>query len=116
MELRQNARAPDAGFGIGSDRLGETELRREQQLFDITDEGVVPEILHCDDRRRLLQIGQRAVDIHPVIGEAPGDDAHVLRPRQADSDIRFSLQQAELPCGDCPNSDSTSCSPSPAAH
>jgi len=24
----------------------------------------------------------------------------VLRPRQADGDIRFSLQQAELPCGD----------------
>jgi hypothetical protein len=50
------ARAPDAGFDIGSDRLGETELRREQQLFDITDEGVVLEILYCDDRRCLLQM------------------------------------------------------------
>lgn len=33
VELRQ-LRAPDAGFDIGSDRLGETERRRAPQLFD----------------------------------------------------------------------------------
>jgi hypothetical protein len=61
VELRQETRTPDAGFDIGSDRIGVierrgrvNELRGEQQLFDKADEGVLLEILHCDDRRRLL--------------------------------------------------------------
>jgi hypothetical protein len=61
VELRENTRAPDAGLDIGSERLGVIDnragvmqLRGEQQLFDKADEGVILEILHCDDRRRLL--------------------------------------------------------------
>jgi hypothetical protein len=50
VELRQDARAPDARFDIGSDRLGVIddrggviELRGERQLFDKAYEGVLLE-------------------------------------------------------------------------
>jgi hypothetical protein len=61
VELRQSARAPEAGFDIGSDRIGVIDkragvmqLRGEQRLFDKADEGMILEILHCSDGRRLL--------------------------------------------------------------
>jgi hypothetical protein len=56
VELRQHVRAPDAGFDIGSDQIGIIELRREQKLFDKTDEGVLFKILPCNDRRCFVQI------------------------------------------------------------
>ena len=99
---------PDAAFDIGSDRIrviddhgGRVmELRGDQQLFDKAYEGVLLEILHCDDRRCFLEIRPRGVDIQPLIGEAPGHDAQVLRTRKADCDIRLSFQQAEQRGGD----------------
>jgi len=56
VELRQDVGAPDAGFHIGSDQIEVIELRREQQIFDKADEGVLFEILPGNDRRRLFQI------------------------------------------------------------
>src|ERR1700745_2823059 len=95
MELRQDVRAPDAGFD--PDHIGETDLRREQQLFDKAYEGVFFEILFRDDGLRLAQIRPRGVSIDPEIGEAPGHNAHLLRTRVADGDIRLSFQRAEQP-------------------
>ena len=88
--MRQDVRAPDAGFD--PDHIGETDLRREQQLFDKAYEGVLFEILLRNDGRRLVQIRPRGVDIRPVICEAPGYDAHLLRTGMGDGDIHLSFQ------------------------
>jgi hypothetical protein len=90
VELRQDVRAPDVGFD--PDRIGETDLRREQQLFDKAYEGVLLEILPCTDGRRLVQIRPRGVDIRRVIGETPGYDAHLLRTGMSNGDIHLSFQ------------------------
>src|SRR3979490_3524192 len=97
MELRQDVRAPDAG--LDPDRIAETDLRRKQQLFDKSYERVLLEILPCTDGPRVVQIRPRGVDIDPVVGEAPGYNAHMLRTRMGDGNMASGQGCRRCTCG-----------------
>ena len=56
VELHQDVCAPDAGFDIASDQIGIVERMCKYRVVDKAYEGVVFEILPCNDRRCPFQI------------------------------------------------------------
>jgi hypothetical protein len=75
------------------------ELRREQELLDVTDEAVLRQRLARGDCRKAVEIAGRGIQPQAVVEQLAADDAAFLRHGQADGDVGLALGETEQPGG-----------------